>query len=137
MRFTTGLMETRGTAPFQRLCLFACWIWMAQGSALTLGPDGSQNQAMEDLLMCALHQSCVEVCWGGPRSEAVVIPPPPSATPFLRLCVTITVPLAVTALCEKPIKPSCLCLVELAYVSFCAKGRVRAGSQGQASDPLS
>jgi len=78
----------------------------------------------------------VEVCWGGPRSGAVVIPPPPSATPFLRLCVTITVPLAVTALCEKPIKPSCLCLVELAYVSFCAKGRVQAGSQGQASASL-
>lgn len=57
------------------------------------------------------------------------------AAPFLRPCVTITVPLDVTASCEKLIKPSCLCLVDLVCVSFCTEDRVGAASQGQASDP--
>lgn len=76
----------------------------------------------------------VEVCWGGPRSGAVVTPLPPSAAPFLKPCVTVTVPLAVTALCEKPIKPSCLCLVDLACFIL-RRGQGGGWVPGQASDP--
>lgn len=77
------------------------------GSALILGPDCSQNQAMEDLLKSTLHQSPWGL-WSYPQTPSIAL--------SLRLYATITVPLAVIASCEKLIKTSCPHLVGLASV---------------------
>lgn len=69
MPFTAGCWQLWMEAPFPRLRLLACWAWASEvlppcmlgqgirGSALILGPDCSQNQAMEDWLKSTLHQS--------------------------------------------------------------------------------
>lgn len=131
---SAGMPAMEGTEQAQKgacfvLCLGGGW-WGQHpqhpptGSALTPGPDCSQNRPTDDLLTCTSPE--LQVCWGGPCSAPVVTPPPPPAVLSLGPCVTITVPLTVTALCETPIKPSCLCLAGLARVPFCAVGRVGA-----------
>lgn len=82
-------------------CLLKCWTWVAQGPALIP-------------ILTAQVTRGVRVCGCIPSALCC---------PSLRPSVTITVPLTVTASCEKRIKPSCLCSVDLASVCHsCAQG---------------